>query len=262
MRSIVTEGIICLKDDIGIEYYISDISYTLWENEEFEYVFRPHYPVIDLLDSSLFQGIPGLDLSEKKETYVRKNIIPTFISERSPGKNRENLWQLLEECHMDYLNPLEWLIRTDTKYIGDRLYVNKKTTEAKEKNFQEEYRKLKRSVDINRRLLDLICFGYDVEFDGLRITDENRKTCYDLLLRIYKKENRYILDRQRTGIQMAKEEGRYYGRKPIVIHEPKLEEVIRKYEKKRINADEAAEILNISKKTFYRRLKAYREKSR
>ena len=49
--------------------------------------------------------------------------MPVFISEREPMKNRENLYELLEECDMDYWDPLEQLIRTDSHYFGDRLYV-------------------------------------------------------------------------------------------------------------------------------------------
>ena len=67
--------------------------------------------MIDLLDYDLFDGIPGLDLSLKKEKYTRKNIIPVFISERSPGKNRENLYELLHDCNMNYYNDLYTLLR-------------------------------------------------------------------------------------------------------------------------------------------------------
>lgn len=32
----------------------------------------------------------------RQPRYVRKNTIPVFISERTPGENREDLWKLLE----------------------------------------------------------------------------------------------------------------------------------------------------------------------
>ena len=66
-----TKGFICLKDDLDFEYRVSEIEYRVWENEEFEYVFRPDYSVISLLDSSIFQGIPGIDISIEKEEYIR-----------------------------------------------------------------------------------------------------------------------------------------------------------------------------------------------
>ena len=85
MNCYEVDALICLKDDLGIEYVVSEIEYKIWKNEEFEYRFRPNYSVIDLLDTSLFQGIPGIDLDLRKEEYIRKNAVPTFISERAPA---------------------------------------------------------------------------------------------------------------------------------------------------------------------------------
>ena len=178
MKSITTEAYICLKDDMNIEYKIARIKYKLWENEEFEYSFKPNYSVIDLLDSSIFQGIPGLDLDQRKEEYVRKNITPVFISERSPNANRENLWELLQSHNMDYLNQLEWLIRTDTKYIGDRLYVTAYDSSSQDIliNANEETKKFTRSRDVIRKLLEYVCAGYTIEYQGLTINNSNRKS--------------------------------------------------------------------------------------
>ena len=263
MKSITTDAIICLRDDYDIEYFISEIHYILWDNEEFEYIFKPNYAVIDLLDSSVFQGIPGLDLDERKQVYTRKNIVPTFISERSPSKNREELWKLLEDCNMDYLNPIEWLIRTDTKYIGDRLYV-KKYNDFNTTNelilFHEEANTLKRARDVHKRLLDFICHGCSLDFDGFIITDANRKSCYELLLRLYRKEAKYIANQQALGIQQAKQAKKYLGRKSISIDDTKLNDIIDKYRRKKISATEAAALLNISNATFFRRLKQHEQK--
>ena len=125
MKEMKTTGIICLSDDLHIEYKIAKIEYTERDDDSFTYVFTPYYNVIDLLSPPVFQGIPGLDLDLRKPEYVRENTIPVFISERAPNKNRENLWELLENEEMKYLNQLEWLIRTKMQYSGDRLYVKK-----------------------------------------------------------------------------------------------------------------------------------------
>jgi hypothetical protein len=116
MNQIVTTGMICLDDPLGFTYRISAVEYTLREDESYTYVFTPNYYVIDLLDSDLFQGIPGLDIDRRKTRYVRENITPVFISERTPAENREDLWELLANVKMEYLNRLEWLIRTNTRY--------------------------------------------------------------------------------------------------------------------------------------------------
>ena len=103
---------------------IVEIEYTEREDESFFYKITPNYSVISLLSEKDFQGIPGLNLDLKKESYIRENIVPVFISERTPGENREDLWVLLESCNMRYLNRLEWLIRTKTRYSGDSFIFN------------------------------------------------------------------------------------------------------------------------------------------
>lgn len=124
MREAITRGIICIDDPTGKQYRVSKIQYLVREDDSFEYIFTPDYSVIDSLPKSAgFQGIPGLDLTLRKSQYIRKDRIPVFISERSPQKNREDLWELLQKYDMDYLNSLEWLIRTDMQYCGDTLYV-------------------------------------------------------------------------------------------------------------------------------------------
>ena len=48
MNCYEVDALICLKDDLGIEYVVSSIEYKIWKNEEFEYRFRPKFSVIDL----------------------------------------------------------------------------------------------------------------------------------------------------------------------------------------------------------------------
>ena len=64
-------------------------------------------------------------------------------------------------------------------------------------------------------------------------------------------EREYILQRQREGIAIAKEQGKYKGRKPIQV--PEFEQVIAKWRNGTITAAEAMRTLHMSKTTFYRR---------
>lgn len=66
-------------------------------------------------------------------------------------------------------------------------------------------------------------------------------------------EREYILQRQREGIAIAKEQGKYKGRKPVVV--PEFEKVKAKWRSGAITAAEAMRILHVSKSTFYRRIK-------
>ena len=66
-------------------------------------------------------------------------------------------------------------------------------------------------------------------------------------------EREYILQRQREGIAIAKEQGKYTGRKPIQT--PEFEQVTAKWRSGTITAAEAMRMLHMSKTTFYRRVK-------
>lgn len=66
-------------------------------------------------------------------------------------------------------------------------------------------------------------------------------------------EREYILQRQREGIAIAREQGKYTGRKPIQT--PEFEQVVRDWRSGRITAVEAMRTLHMSKTTFYRKVK-------
>ena len=66
-------------------------------------------------------------------------------------------------------------------------------------------------------------------------------------------EREYILQRQREGISIAKEQGKYKGRKPIQT--PEFEQITAKWRCGAITAAEAMRMLHVSKSTFYRRIK-------
>ena len=63
-------------------------------------------------------------------------------------------------------------------------------------------------------------------------------------------EREYLLQRQKEGIAIAKQEGKYKGRKPV--ERPELGTVIASWQKGEITAVEAMRRLKISKTTFYR----------
>ncbi len=202
MNQATTTAIICLDDDLGFTYRVSKIEYVLCEDDSFSYTFTPNYSVIDLLTTALFQGIPGLNLDLRKSQYVRKNTTPVFISERTPGENREDLWKLLEDCGMNYLNRLEWLIRTDTRYGGDRFYAERWT--ADDDKLCVDYAAIEqaesRSAGIIAQLLRIICAGNDVKAVDFFIDDSNRKAYYSLLMSLYQKEKSYM-NKQRASCQ-------------------------------------------------------------
>lgn len=66
-------------------------------------------------------------------------------------------------------------------------------------------------------------------------------------------EREYILQRQREGIEIAKQQGKYHGRKPI--EHPDFEIVVDQWCKGQITAVAAMKKLGMSKATFYRKVK-------
>jgi len=271
MKEHIVKGIIYAVDQINIEYAVCYIEQVSYEDETFKYIFRPYYDIIKLCDSSFFQGIPGLNLELKKEEYIRENKTPTFIYERTPQENREDLWDLLEEVNMEYLDKLEWLIRTDRVYTGDNLIV-KRFTESSVKNnldrivYNDEihietinnhckttYYKLK-------RLIEIAAAGASIETDDFIIDSNNRNEVFEIIYSIYKSEYLSKKTKQKKGIEEAKKKNIYKGRKKIKVSKPKLEEVISKMDRNEITVEEALNILDLnSKSTLYRRIREFKK---
>jgi len=261
MKEKTTTGIICLRDDLDLEYRIAKITYTVREDDHFTYVFTPCYPVLDLLSPPVFQGIPGLDLGLRKPEYRREDTIPVFISERAPNQNREDLADLLEGVGMRYLDPLEWLIRTDLRYPGDRLYVRKPDGDEEKRCISfSESAEPERARMLCQRLLTAICLGDDVQASGYSIDDANRREFHSLLICLYRNEVHSLRNRRIEGIRNSAAAGKYRGRQRIRIDEPKAVEIFRGFRKGTISESEALERLSISRSTFYRRLKEHEAK--
>ena len=66
-------------------------------------------------------------------------------------------------------------------------------------------------------------------------------------------EREYILQRQREGIAIAKEQGKYTGRKATQL--PEFDRVVAQWRRREITAAEAMRTLHMSKTTFYRKVK-------
>lgn len=247
MNNIKSVGLICVRDELNIEYVVSKIEYVLNEDETFQYIFTPYYDVTDLLKPSIFQGIPGLELELRKEVYERNNILPTFISERVPSKKREDYNELLESLKLEYMDPIEYLIRTNQIYSGDSLYV--KRFEERENIVIDEKKKYN-NFGLFKIILDNIAKGNKVSLeDGTKI---NTPEVFAALKLLYSKTYKDILAKQQKGIEFAKENGKYKGRKPQKVDRLQFLEVNEKVEKGLFTAKEAAKKLGISIDKYYR----------
>lgn len=68
-------------------------------------------------------------------------------------------------------------------------------------------------------------------------------------------ERENILERQREGIEIAKSEGKYKGRKPVSIDENKFKAVCSRWRAGEITATAAMQEVGLKPNTFYRRVK-------
>lgn len=67
-------------------------------------------------------------------------------------------------------------------------------------------------------------------------------------------ERENILQRQKEGIEIAKAEGKYRGRKPIDVNEKAFKAICASWRAGEITAVEAAKRAGLTKSTFYRRV--------
>lgn len=130
-------GIIRALGSMGEKYCIGKIEYQSFFNEEYQYIISPEWSVIDGLDTSVFQGIPGIAMELRLEKYYRVNMQPVFITERTPSENREDLWELMQSVGLNYYDRFEWLIRTNLTSGNDNLIVERYRTPPRDFTYQE-----------------------------------------------------------------------------------------------------------------------------
>ena len=68
-------------------------------------------------------------------------------------------------------------------------------------------------------------------------------------------ERESILERQREGIEIAKAEGKYKGRKPVAVNEVKFRSVCARWRAGEITATAAMQEVGLKPNTFYRRVR-------
>lgn len=119
----------------------------------------------------------------RKEEYIRENMRPVFISERVPSEKREGYRDFLKKVGMDYMDPVEYLIRTDYKYSGDNFFVIR--YKEREKVFLDNIPSEYDSIELIENIINNISHGNEVYLDnGKNINDKN---IFETLLFIYSK---------------------------------------------------------------------------
>lgn len=270
----VNSGIIKAVMKSGEKISVAQIDYQEFDEENFQYVISPYWEIVDGLPASVFQGIPGIDMELRLKDYYRVNYIPTFIAERTPPEAREDLWELLESVDLDYYDRFEWLLRTKMRAANDNLIVERRRIEETVGQFASgiiadlQYgdkvivESMETIADTAAGLADGM---FHIVTSGIDVVTESGQVLVDALTRAamipYMVAQRMMSRRERishqqAGIEQAKKDGKYAGRKPMPVDENVLRQVAKELDGGIITVEEAMKRTKInSRSTFYRKLR-------
>ena len=159
---------------------------------------------------------------------LKKHGIDKWFTEKVSGKNM-NRPQL--EAMLDYMR------EGDTIYIHDFSRLARSTKDLLA--IVEQLQAKKVHLVSNKENLDT--------------STPTGKLMLTMIAAINEFERENLLERQREGIAIAKQQGKYKGRKPIV--NPAFHDVVVRWRKGEITATEASRRLGMSRATFYRKVK-------
>lgn len=272
--SYINSGIIKAVMRSGDKVSVAQIDYQEFDEENFQYVISPYWEIVDGLPASVFQGIPGINMELRLKSYYRVNYIPTFISERTPSENREDLWELLESVGLDYYDRFEWLLRTNMRAANDNLIVERRRLEETIKRFtpgviadlQYGDKVIVESMEsISDTTAGLTDTMFSIVVGGVDVVTQSGQVLVDAMTRAamvpYMITQRIMSRREWAanrveGIKQAKKNGKYTGRKPIEVDENLLFQIAGELDSGLICVEEAMKRVKInSRSTFYRKLK-------
>lgn len=273
--SYINSGIIKAVMKSGEKISVAQIDYQEFDEENFQYVISPYWEIIDGLPTNVFQGIPGINMELRLDHYYRANYIPTFIAERTPSESREDLWELLADVGLDYYDRFEWLLRTTLRSANDNLIVERRRAEKIVAEFSDGLLSTLQYgdqiiVDSIETIADTTAGFIDGIFtavtNGIDIISKSGPALIDAAARavyvptviaqraITRREQN---ENRRKGIEKAKKEGKYKGRKPIEVDAHILKQVAQELDEGLITVEEAMKRTKIkSRSTFYRKLRA------
>ena len=122
----------------------------------------------------------------------------------------------------------------------------------------DEWKKITKIIEADIMIIDMPLL--DTRVEGKNLVG---KFISDIVLQVLsfvaQNERENIKQRQAEGIRIAKAKGVHMGR-PNYVLPNNYEHVINKYIKREINNKEAQQLLNMSRGTFFKYLKIYKEK--
>lgn len=188
----------------------------------------------------------------------------TYFYIRVSSKDQNTIRQEIKA--KEYNIPLEnvYIEKVSGKNVTDRPALNNMMAAFKtgDKLIVDSISRFARNT---KDLLDLIEQLNDkgVQFVSLKESIDTTTPTGMFMLTVFgavaQLEREYIKDRQMEGIEIAKQEGKYKGRKPIE-YPKQWDKYYKMYKEGTIKGVDVMKILELKKTTFYKLLKQYEEK--
>ena len=200
--------------------------------------------------------------TDEQETERQKQAIKEYCPEieekdifidKATGKNFDRpSYQLMKsiiERGSTEENQVELIIEE-----FDRLGRNKQQIQEELRWFKEHHTRV--------RILNLPTTLVDVPGDSSYLLEMVQNILIEVMGTIAEEELRMRKKRQMEGIEIARQQGKYRGRKPVQIEEKAFLDKYARWRKGEITAVEAMRLLGVKANTFYRRVALYEESGR
>lgn len=143
---------------------------------------------------------------------------------------------------------------------GDTIVVKEMDRLGRNKEMIKEELEYFKAKNVRVVILDIPTTTMDISSMDEGIAKEMLKMINNILIEVLstmaETERKKIRQRQAEGIEIAKKQGKYKGRKKIEVGQ-EFKKVYTQWKAQEITAVKAMDMLGIKKNTFYRRVKEY-----
>ncbi len=200
--------------------------------------------------------------TDEQETERQKQAIKEYCPEieekdifidKATGKNFDRPSYQLMKSIIERVSTEENQVELIIEEF-DRLGRNKQQIQEELRWFKEHHTRV--------RILNLPTTLVDVPGDSSYLLEMVQNILIEVMGTIAEEELRMRKKRQMEGIEIARQQGKYRGRKPVQIEEKAFLDKYARWRKGEITAVEAMRLLGVKANTFYRRVALYEESGR
>lgn len=197
--------------------------------------------------------------TDEQETERQKQAIKEYCPEieekdifidKATGKNFDRPSYQLMKSIIERVSTEENQVELTIEEF-DRLGRNKQQIQEELRWFKEHHTRV--------RILNLPTTLVDVPGDSSYLLEMVQNILIEVMGTIAEEELRMRKKRQMEGIEIARQKGKYRGRKPVQIEEKAFLDKYARWRKGEITAAEAMRLLGVKANTFYRRVALYEE---